>query len=252
MNTYTVEVIKNECICRDTYEMVLTTPGGFFEGFKPGQFVHLEIPNRNELILRRPISVHKANETEITLIYKVLGKGTEQLSTLKLHDKINILGPIGTGFPLLQEFESIALIGGGLGCAPLLSVPAFDSAREYHAFLGFSDKEAMYKTSEMELLCEDCHVATDDGSFGYKGNTVQLFKEYLDNGGKADAVFACGPVPMMKGLKQLNLDIPLYLSLEERMGCGYGACLTCVCNGNKGFKRVCVDGPVFAAEEVEL
>lgn len=252
MNTYKVDIISNENIALDTYKMVMSAPNEFLEQFEAGQFIHMEVPGRNELILRRPISVHSVSENTVTVIYKVLGEGTKRLSELKLHDKIDIMGPVGKGFPLKPEFKSIALIGGGLGCAPLMSVPATDSSREYHAFLGFGNAEMMYMTKDMENVCDSCQVATDDGSFGFKGNSVQMLEEFLKTN-KVDAIFACGPTPMMKGIVALNTGLPVFLSLEERMGCGYGACLTCVCKTkNKGYERVCVDGPVFPAEEVEF
>lgn len=252
MNTYKVDIISNENVAVDTFKMVMSAPSSFISEFKAGQFIHMDIPGRNDLILRRPISVHSVSQTTITVIYKVLGEGTMQLSLLKPHDTIDIMGPIGRGFPMDSKYQSVALIGGGLGCAPLMSAPAVDSSKEYHAFLGFGSADMMYMTKDMESVCDSCSVATDDGSFGFKGNSVQMLAEFLKTN-KVDAVFACGPVPMMKGLKALNTGIPTFLSLEERMGCGYGACLTCVCQTKgDGYKRVCVDGPVFPAEEVEL
>lgn len=252
MNTYKVDIISNENIALDTFKMVMTAPDSFLDKFKAGQFIHMEVPGRNELILRRPISVHSVSESTVTVIYKVLGEGTKRLSELKTHDIIDIMGPIGNGFPMEKAYKSIALIGGGLGCAPLMSVPATDSSREYHAFLGFGGKDMMYMTKDMENLCDTCSVSTDDGSFGFKGNSVQMFSEFLKTN-SVDAVFACGPEPMMKGIKALDTGIPTFLSLEERMGCGYGACLTCVCKTKSdSYQRVCVDGPVFPAQEVDF
>lgn len=252
MNTYEVDIISNQSVCADTYKMVLSCPVNLLSKFIPGQFIHIKLPGRNELILRRPISVHRVDESTLTIIYKVLGVGTEHLSTLGTGSKINILGPIGNGFPKGASYSSIALIGGGLGCAPLLSVPAYDSSKEYHAFLGFGTKELMYMTRDMEILCDSCQISTDDGSFGYHGNSVDMLKDFLKTN-KVDAIYACGPVPMLKGLANLDCHIPVFASLEERMGCGYGGCLTCVCATKKnGYKRVCVDGPVFPIEEVEL
>lgn len=252
MNTYDLDIISNSSVCKDTYKLVLNCPSDFISKFTPGQFIHIKIPGRNELILRRPISIHRVDDSSLTIIYKVLGKGTEQLATLETGTRLDILGPIGRGFPKGESFSSIALIGGGLGCAPLLSVPAYDSSKTYHAFLGFAGKDDMYMTRDMENLCDSCHVSTDDGSFGFHGNSVQMLKEFLrDN--TVDAVYACGPAPMLRALKTLDKDIPVYVSLEERMGCGYGGCLTCVCaTADNGYKRVCVDGPVFDTREVEL
>lgn len=252
MNTYKVDIISNEHIALDTFKMVMSAPEAFLKDFKAGQFIHMEVPGRNELILRRPISVHSVSESTVTVIYKVLGEGTKRLSELKTHDSIDIMGPIGNGFPMDDKYKKIALIGGGLGCAPLMSAPATDSSKEYHAFLGFGGKDMIYMTGDMENVCDSCAVSTDDGSFGFKGNSVQVLSEFLKDN-SVDAIFACGPTPMMKGLVALNTGIPTFLSLEERMGCGYGACLTCVCKTkNKGFERVCVDGPVFPAEEVDF
>lgn len=252
MNTYKVDIISNQNICTDTYKMVMSAPTAFLGEFKPGQFIHMEVPGRNDLILRRPISVHSISESTVTVIYKVLGEGTRCLSILQPHQRIDIMGPVGNGFPMDSNYKSIALVGGGLGCAPLMSAPACDSTKKYHAFLGFSTASMAYMTTDMEAVCDTCMVSTDDGSLGFKGNSVDMLLEFLKTN-SVDAIFACGPVPMMKGLKALNTGIPTYLSLEERMGCGYGGCLTCVCKTiNNGYERVCIDGPVFPAEEVEL
>lgn len=252
MNTFKVNVISNTPVCSDTYKMVLTCPNAFISEFVAGQFIHIKIPNANELILRRPISIHRVDETGITIIYKVVGTGTQHLANLKTDSTLDILGPIGNGFPTHSQYKKIALVGGGLGCAPLLSVPSFDNSREYHSFLGFASCDMMYMTRDMELLCESCHVSTDDGSFGVEGNAVSMLSEFLKSD-TVDAIFACGPLPMLKALSKIKTSGDIFVSLEERMGCGYGSCLTCVCKTPKnGYKRVCVDGPVFPIEEVEF
>lgn len=255
MNTFKVNIVSNEQICSDTYKMVMYCPDAFLNEFKPGQFIHIELPNAKDMILRRPISVHDTGDDTLTIVYKVLGKGTELMSQLKTHDIIDILGPIGNGFTLPEEAKTVFIVGGGLGCAPLLPIPSIDCMKEYYAFFGFGTKDMVYGVEEMEAVCEKCFVATDDGSFGHKGNSVQIMEKFMDTK-KPDVIVACGPVPMIKGLKALaeKHNIPCYVSLEERMGCGYGSCLCCVCKTKNGeeeqYCRVCVDGPVFDVNEV--
>lgn len=254
MNTYNTSIIRNEQIADETYQMVLSCPDTLLSAFVPGQFIHMEIPKAEQLTLRRPISVHSVSNSTLTIIYKVVGTGTALLSECQTHECINILGPIGNGFPKPEE-QRVLLVGGGLGCAPLLAVPQEYPTSTYTAFLGFATADAAYMTQEMEAACDRCYVTTDDGSLGLLGNAVQAVEKYLDGHG-ADVIYACGPVPMMRALRQVAAaqKIPCYLSLEERMGCGYGACLTCVCKtkeqDGEHHRRVCVDGPVFLSSEV--
>ncbi len=255
MNTYNVDIVKNENIATLTYKMVINCPDSLLEEFVPGQFLHIKVSDN--LKLRRPISINNFDDHTMTIIYKVLGEGTKILSEKKIHDRLDILGPIGRGFPSFSDSKTVFLLGGGLGCAPLLSVAKENSLGENYGFMGYGDKEAVYGEQDFNMYTEKTIITTDDGSYGVKGYSVDIMEKYMDTL-VPDVIFACGPLPLMKKAQKIakERNIPCYLSLEERMGCGYGACLTCVCktikDGKEHFDRVCVDGPVFDAMEVEL
>ena len=252
MNTYDTTIVRNELVANKTYKMVISCPDAFIAAFSPGRFVHIKIPGLEGHILRRPISVCSIDESTATLIYRVVGDGTKALSGLGPNDKINILGPVGTAFYVGKNYGSIALVGGGLGVAPLIAIPKVHNHINYSFFAGFGNEKDVYEFETITSLCDYAELSTMDGSAGTKGTSVEMLSRYLKKGNKVDAVFACGPVPMFKSLAKLMdeyKDIACQISLEERMGCGYGACLTCVCKikakDGFNFKRVCVDGPVF-------
>lgn len=224
---------------------------------KAGQFVSLYSGDGARL-LPRPISICETDKEKgrIRLVYRVAGAGTEEFSRYQEGDTVDILGPLGNGFPLEgMAGKKAFLIGGGIGIPPMLQL-AKELDCENQAVLGYRDGELFLK-EEFESYAS-VHVATEDGSAGTKGNVIDAIRE---NGLKADVIFACGPTPMLRAIKAYALErgIPCYLSLEEKMACGIGACLACVCqskevdpHSNVHNKRICKDGPVFKAEEVEL
>ena len=223
----------------------------------PGQFVSVYCSDGSHM-LPRPISICEINaeEGKLRLVYRVVGEGTAEFSGRKAGDKLEILGPLGNGFPLEQMAGKKAfLIGGGIGVPPMLELAkALDCEKQ--AVLGYRDA-AMFLKEEFEPYAA-VYVATEDGSVGTKGNVMDAIRE---NGLEADVIFACGPTPMLRAIKAYALEhnIECYLSLEEKMACGIGACLACVCkskdvdeHSHVHNKRICKDGPVFRAEEVEL
>lgn len=224
---------------------------------KAGQFVSLYSGDGARL-LPRPISICETDKEKgrIRLVYRVAGAGTEEFSRYQAGDAVDILGPLGNGFPLEgMAGKKAFLIGGGIGIPPMLQL-AKELDCENQAVLGYRDGELFLK-EEFESYAS-VYVATEDGSAGTKGNVIDAIRE---NGLKADVIFACGPTPMLRAIKAYALErgIPCYLSLEEKMACGIGACLACVCqskevdpHSNVHNKRICKDGPVFKAEEVEL
>ena len=220
------------------------------ESAVPGQFVHI-LPEG--FTLRRPISICEIIGDTIRIIFETRGEGTEKLSEKNTGDCFDVLGPLGNGFSLTYSGDKAIFIGGGIGVPPLL-----EASKRYGQnatiITGFRNSGAMILTEDFKKITSDVHVATDDGSFGHHGLVTDILKKRLER--KADIMFACGPSPMLKAVKRLSEEygVPAQLSLEERMGCGVGACLVCACkiqssNGVE-YRHVCKDGPVFNAEEV--
>ncbi|TGB04980.1 dihydroorotate dehydrogenase electron transfer subunit [Halobacillus salinus] len=242
-------IIEHEPIARNTFRLVLqgTIANDVRE---PGQFVHIQVSN--DFYLRRPVSIAEVDREEgkMTLLYKLMGKGTEELSNKHVGDTIDVLGPAGSGFPL-DEIDSnhALLIGGGIGVPPL-----YQLAKQLHekgvpvtSVLGFQSKEEAFFTKEFEEY-GDVRVVTNDGTLGHRGLVTDVLE------GSFDTYFACGPTAMLRAVSEKLDGMQGYLSMEERMGCGIGACLACVvpANDEKGYRRICCDGPVFDAKEVVL
>lgn len=252
----TATVASQEKLAENIYSMWIDAEPVAAQA-KAGQFVSVYSGDGSRL-LPRPISLCETDKEKgrIRLVYRVAGAGTEEFSRYQAGDPISILGPLGNGFPLEGMTGKRAfLIGGGIGIPPMLQL-AKELDCEKQAVLGYRDGELFLKHQFEPYTSVD--VATEDGSQGTKGNVMDAVRE---NGLKADVIFACGPTPMLRAVKAYALEqgILCYLSLEERMACGIGACLACVCqskevdpHSNVHNKRICKDGPVFRAEEVEL
>ena len=222
----------------------------------PGQFISVYTKDTGKL-LPRPISLCQVDKEkgQLRIVYRVVGAGTSQFSGYQAGDDIEIMGPLGNGFPLERAAgKKVFLIGGGIGIPPMLEL-ARQLDCEKQAVLGYRD--VLFLNDEFEKF-SDVYVATEDGSAGTKGNVLDAIRE---NGLKADVIFACGPTPMLRALKAYaeEHEIECWLSLEEKMACGIGACLACVCQSKEvdehshvHNKRICKDGPVFLAQEVEL
>ncbi len=228
----------------------------------PGQFVHIKVPYDNSLLLRRPISIHDVHPQTgmVEIAYQVVGRGTRILSRIDAGQFIDVLGPLGKGFDIPPGIRSALVVGGGCGIAPLklLMRRLKETGVTINALLGFRNREYIYELEAFEGFSDRLMVTTDDGSFGRKGLVTQILEEELQHQ-MPDMMFACGPVPMLKGVHRLagKYSIPCQVSLEERMGCGIGGCLVCSCairtsDGGFEYKRVCRDGPVFWSREVML
>ena len=224
---------------------------------KPGQFISV-YSNDKSRVLPRPISICEIDREKGTLriVYRVVGKGTEEFSKAEAGDSFEILGPLGNGFPIEEaKGKKVLMIGAGIGVPPMLQT-AKEIEGEAIIVSGYRNQDLFLK-EELESA-GTLFIATEDGSVGTKGNVVDAIRE---NQIEADMMFACGPKPMLRALKNYALEkgIPCWISMEEKMACGVGACLACVCqskdvdsHSHVHNKRICKDGPVFLSTEVEL
>jgi dihydroorotate dehydrogenase electron transfer subunit len=191
----------------------------------------------------------------VTYCYQLKGEGTRELAKMEVGTRVSVLMPLGNGFFVEENETKIALVGGGVGIFPLISVlREYQGKKNISAYIGFRNKGAVCGLDEFEKADKFVGV-TDDGSFGEKMNSVQAFEKALQNGERPDVVLSCGPTPMLRALKTVveRENIPCFVSLEERMGCGIGACLVCVCAMTNGKNaRVCKDGPVFNVNDIVL
>lgn len=252
-----LKIVSQEEIGKDIFSMWLQADE-MAESARPGQFLSLYTRDGSKL-LPRPISICEIDRENkrIRLVYRVTGKktGTEDFSKLHAGIAVEVLGPLGNGFPLYEaEGKRVFLMGGGIGIPPMLQT-AKELNAEKTAVLGYRDE--LFLNEEFEKYA-DVFVATEDGSAGTKGNVMDAIRE---NALEADVIFACGPTPMLRAIKNYaeEKNIPCWISMEERMACGVGACLACVCKSKEvdshshvHNKRICKDGPVFLSTEVEL
>lgn len=221
---------------------------------KPGQFISVYCKDGSHM-LPRPISICEIKENQLRIVYRVVGFGTNEFSKYQAGTDIEIAGPLGNGFPLDREGTAV-VVGGGIGVPPMLEL-AKQLPGKTIAVMGYRNDQ-MFLKEQFEEAADALYIATEDGSFGTKGNVVDAMKE---NQVKADVLFACGPMPMLRALKKYaeENNMEAWISLEEKMACGIGACLGCVCKSkekdehtNVHNKRICKEGPVFNAEEVEI
>ena len=243
MEYFSTKVISNRKIAKGIYLMEVKNNGATIN---PGQFYMLKAWDR-ELTLMRPISVYKASEEKIAFMYRIAGKGTAELSSLKARNNISIMGPLGNGFPCDYQNQRVALVGGGIGIPPL-----FETAKKLKAqgnqvdiFLGYKDELFAYE--DYEEVADRIFIACENGDEGYRGFVTDLL--HPEN---YDVVFTCGPDVMMMKVNELckAKSVPVWLSMEKRMACGIGACLGCTCKTQSGMKRACKDGPVFNGNDI--
>lgn len=241
MKQLTFEIQSNEQIAKNVYRMQL---GGDTTGILPGQFVNIRVEGQ---FLRRPISVCNIADGRLTIIYKVVGVGTEAMSRLPIGTQLDVLTVLGNGYDLSKAGNAPLLVGGGVGVPPMymLARQLREIGKNVRVILGFNTKEEVFYEEEFRALGCDVTVTTVDGSHGVKGFVTNALN------GKQSYYYTCGPLPMIKALLQAagtNGEV----SMEERMGCGFGACMGCTIQTTQGPKRVCKEGPVFAASELLL
>ncbi|WP_216828049.1 dihydroorotate dehydrogenase electron transfer subunit [Alkalihalobacterium elongatum] len=251
-------IVHQEKIADQIFELVIE--GELVSNMTtPGQFVHVKVDRGIDPLLRRPISICNVdlNKKQLTMLYRAGGKGTSLLSERVKGELVDVMGPLGTGFPVeeAKEGEVALLVGGGIGVPPLYYLSQQLKARGVKVVhvLGFaSAKDVFYEEKFAKL--GDTYVATVDGTHGSKGFVTDVIEQEALN---FDVLYSCGPNPMLKALEDRFHDRRAYLSLEERMGCGIGACLACVCHlqddpTGTSYKKICTDGPVFPIGEVIL
>ena len=222
------------------YEMVLS--GDTSAITKAGQFVNLQLAGK---FLRRPISVCDVNDGELTLVYKVVGQGTRQMSEMKPGDTVDVLSGLGNGYDESKAGEHVLLLGGGVGVPPLylLAKRLQKAGKTVSVVLGFNKADEVFFEEEFKSLGAAVTVATADGSYGKKGFVTDVLPENYDY------FYTCGPEPMLKAVYKATKTSGQF-SFEERMGCGFGACMGCSCKTVTGYKRICKDGPVLEKEEI--
>jgi dihydroorotate dehydrogenase electron transfer subunit len=260
-----VKILSRKEVVPNIYLMRLKAPE-IAQDALPGQFIHIKCSKDNYPLLRRPFSIHRIDKEkgEIFILFQIVGEGTKLLAQRAVGDDLDIMGPIGNGFNIYPESRKIMIVGGGMGVAPLLALceESMRQGKEVRVLIGALKKELVIGEESFKILGAKVDIATDDGSYQYKGLVTDLLEGTIKEGWLADQIFACGLKLMLRKINEiaLKVNIDYQVSLEERMACGIGACLGCVCkiktkDKKEGkvkyeFKRVCVDGPVFKASEV--
>lgn len=233
------KLLSNEKIAKDVYKMVLEGDTQYITA--PGQFINIRLAGK---FLRRPISVCDCDGSTITIIYKVVGSGTEYMSKLEKGTVLDILTGLGNGYDISKSTKPL-LIGGGVGVPPLymLAKKLIASGQKPVVILGFNTKDEIFYEEEFKSIGCDVRVTTVDGSYGIKGYVTDAFPDDYDY------FYTCGPMPMFRAIEKAANTSGQY-SFEERMGCGFGACMGCSCKTKYGSKRICKDGPVLEREEI--
>ena len=234
------EIISNTALTDSVYKMILS--GDTSAITASGQFVNILLEGK---FLRRPISVCDYDENSLTIIYKVVGKGTAQMQTMKPGEKLDILTGLGNGYDLSCAGDHPLLIGGGVGVPPMynLAKKLTQMGKKVSVILGFNTKSEIFYEEEFRALGCDVTVTTVDGSYGVKGFVTNALPDTYTH------FYTCGPEPMLKAVFKATVTSG-QMSFEERMGCGFGACMGCSCKTLTGYKRICKDGPVMRKEEL--
>lgn len=240
MKQEVLEILSNIALSKNVYKMVLK--GDTTAVTNCGQFVNIQIEG---MYLRRPISVCDYTDNTLTLVYKVVGKGTSAMANMKSGDKLDVLLGLGNGYDLSKAGDKPLLVGGGVGVPPLynLAKKLRGEGKTVTVILGFNTKEEIFYEDEFKELGCDVTVTTVDGSYGVKGFVTNAMPEAYTH------FYTCGPEPMLKALYNAT-NTSGQFSFEERMGCGFGACMGCSCKTIAGYKRICKDGPVLFKEEI--
>ena len=235
-------VLENKKIAKDVFFMVLEGDTQYITA--PGQFINILVEG---FYLRRPISICDWDDKTITIIYKVVGKGTEAMAEMLPGKKLDILTGLGNGFTAKEGSEKPLVIGGGVGAPPMYGVAKhlMEKGAKPTVILGFTSKDDVFYEEEFKALGCEVYVTTNDGSYGTKGFVTDVIKNLEGY----DYFYTCGPLPMLKAVA-MGTECSGQLSFEERMGCGFGGCMGCSCKTLTGNKRICTEGPVLLKEEI--
>lgn len=233
------KILSNKKIAKDVFEMVLEGDTQYITA--PGQFINIQLDGK---FLRRPISVCDYDDTTVTIIYKVVGEGTEMMSALSAGEALDVLTGLGNGYDISQGTKPM-LIGGGVGVPPMYNLckKLIAAGQKPVVILGFNTKDEIFYEDKFKALGAEVRVATADGSYGIKGFVTDAFADDYDY------FYTCGPMPMFRAIEAKVTTSGQY-SFEERMGCGFGACMGCSCKTKYGNKRICKDGSVLVREEI--
>jgi dihydroorotate dehydrogenase electron transfer subunit len=260
LKQFSADIVSNKPIIRYsssgisvTYQLIRIEAPYIASVSRPGQFVTIKCGQ--DFILRRPLSIHRLeNQEQISILFAVMGRGTQWLSKRQEGETLDFLGPLGNGFTIQQASKKLLLVAGGIGIAPLIfaAQTLLREGRSVKLLLGARQKDALYPQELLPAGIETV-ITTDSGSAGKRGMVSEFLSDYID---WADQIFACGPLSMYQSIakqsKQWQSPRPVQVSLEVRLGCGVGACFGCSIKTTKGMKRVCRDGPVFNLDEVTL
>ena len=240
MNQQILTIKENVPVTKTVYRMRLE--GADLEEQKPGGFVNIRLEG---LFLRRPISVYDSAPGSLTILYKVVGKGTEQMAGMKAGETLDVLTGLGNGYDLAKAGDEPLLLGGGVGVPPLylLAKQLTAAGKKVHAVLGFNTAEEVFGEEAFKALGCEVTVTTADGSYGMKGFVTDALPESYSY------FYTCGPEPMLRAVYRVAKTSGQF-SFEERMGCGFGACMGCSCRTITGYKRICREGPVLEKEEI--
>ena len=235
------KITSNEKIARDIFKMTLA--GDTSAITAPGQFVNIKLDG---FFLRRPISVCDCVGENLTLIYKTVGNGTERISRMAAGDELDLLTGLGNGYNTKISGGSPLLVGGGVGVPPMymLCRKLISEGKNVTVVLGFNSKDDVFYENEFRALGADVHISTADGTYGTKGFVTDVIKDL-----QYTFFYTCGPEPMFRAMHKM-MKTPGQYSFEERMGCGFGACMGCSCKTLTGNKRICKEGPVMESEEI--
>lgn len=250
------QIVAQEVLTGGYRVLVMDSPS-VAEKARPGQFIHLRVPRLRGAVLRRPFSVFRADGGRVSILYKSVGLGTEAMTGIEPGERVDLLGPLGNGFPMNQAGTTPALVAGGYGVAPL-SFLARTLASAGVVFVGGATAEDVLCVEEFTALGWDVRVATEDGSAGVRGLVTRILDEWFgaQDGSSVPELYACGPDGLLKevGIRAMDRGVRAWLSLDTHMGCGVGACLACVQrirkDGQEQWGRVCKDGPIFESREI--